>query len=104
VINKFGWSAQPIRISQQENQMGRFQMRANSGQLFQNTEKSKDTDRDYKGEALIEGFGEVWISGWKKTTKNGDTFLSLSFKTKQTNQPQGARPSLKDKLEDEVPF
>ena len=86
--------------------MSRFTPKPGTGQLFKNPEKSKDTDRDYKGEANIDGFGEVWISGWKKKTKNGDPYLSLSFSAKsETHKPSGgSKPSLRDELNDEVPW
>jgi hypothetical protein len=87
--------------------MSKFVLKPGYGQLFRNTDKQTDTDRDYKGEAHIEGFGEVWISGWKKTTKNGDPFLSLSIKPKDVKQvvpTKQVRPSVKDELADEVPF
>jgi hypothetical protein len=87
--------------------MSKFVLKPGYGQLFRNTDKQTETDRDYKGEAHVEGFGEVWISGWKKTTKNGDPFLSLSIKPKEAVRKPGsggARPSLKDELADEVPF
>ncbi len=87
--------------------MSKFVLKPGFGQIFRNTDKSKDTDRDYKGEAHIEGFGEVWISGWRKTTKTGDPFLSLSIKAKDAaRKPEsgGARPSTRDDLADEIPF
>jgi hypothetical protein len=108
LIARYGWPSRPIRIvSQQEDRMSKFELKPGYGQLFKNTDKSKDTDRDYKGEANIEGFGPVWISGWKKTTKNGDPFLSLSIKVKETKPkagPGGARPSTRDELNDEIPW
>jgi uncharacterized protein (DUF736 family) len=76
--------------------MTKFQQKPGFGQLFKNTEKAKETDRDYRGEANIEGFGEVWISGWKKTTKNGDPFLSLSIKAKDAKRVVPDLPHLRN--------
>ena len=54
----------------------------NSASLFQNDRKTKDTHPDYTGQG--EFFGkEVWLSGWKKQSKSGKTFLSISIKEKE---------------------
>lgn len=75
----------------------------NSGSLFQNDRKTKETHPDYTGQAEIDGVA-MWISGWKKQTKAGKTFLSLSFKVKEEatgEKPAAPAPALAD---DEVPF
>ena len=85
--------------------MSKFELRENAGNLFRNEEKSKDTDRDYRGEVNIEG-RLFWVSGWIKDGKRGK-FLSLSVKPKDETRnvgPGGARPSLKDDLDDEISF
>jgi len=51
----------------------------NSGILFRNEDKNKDTDRDYRGNATIDG-REFWVSGWIREAKNGSKFLKFSFK------------------------
>jgi len=56
------------------------QQRDNSGALFKRKgEKRSDRSPDYSGKALIGGVA-YRISGWKKTAKNGETFLSLAFR------------------------
>ena len=75
----------------------------NSGSLFQNDRKTKDTHPDYTGSGNFDG-KEVWISGWKKQSKSGKTFLSLSWKEKEAitgEKPAGMAPAIAD---DEVPF
>jgi hypothetical protein len=59
------------------------------GALFRNTDKSKETDRDYAGTLNVDGT-EYWVSGWLKTSKAGAKYLSLSLKPK-------AEPTKKDK-------
>jgi hypothetical protein len=59
----------------------------NSGSIFKNDRKEKDTHPDGKGSALIDGV-EYWISSWTKTDRNGKQYRSLSFQRKE--QPQTA--------------
>lgn len=58
-----------------------YEQRPNSGSLFINDRKQTDRHPDYTGTAMVNGT-EVYISGWKKTTNTGKTFLSLAFKAK----------------------
>lgn len=53
----------------------------NRGVLFQNFRKETDKQPDYKGELNVDGV-ELQIAGWKKTSKKGHTFLSLSVSKK----------------------
>jgi hypothetical protein len=73
------------------------------GVLFKNDEKSKDEDRDYSGTATIGG-REFWLSGWKKRSKSGTPFLSLSFKPKDAvpAKPQPRKPAAT--YDDDIPF
>jgi hypothetical protein len=68
------------------------------GVLFKNNEKSNDEDRDYSGGATVNG-REYWLSGWKKRSKSGTPFLSLSFKAKD-----GGKPKAKPTFDDEIDF
>lgn len=49
----------------------------NNGALFSN-EKTKETQPDYRGKAVVNG-KEMDISAWVKTSKQGKKYLSLSF-------------------------
>ncbi len=51
------------------------------GVLFQN-DKAKDTQPDYKGSCEIDG-RQYWLSGWKKLSKDGKSFLSLAIQEKE---------------------
>jgi len=53
----------------------------NSGALFVNDRKEKETHPDYKGNALVEGV-EYWLSGWKNQTKDGKVYLSIKLEPK----------------------
>lgn len=52
-----------------------------SGSLRENDRKEKDSHPDYRGDATINGV-QVWLSGWLKQDRNGNTYMSLSFKPK----------------------
>jgi uncharacterized protein (DUF736 family) len=56
-----------------------YEMKPSSGSLFKNDRKEKETHPDYKGKVMLPN-GEVrWLSGWKKQTSAGDTWLSLAI-------------------------
>lgn len=92
----------------------------NSGALFTNDKKEKDTHPDFKGSAVINGV-EYWLSAWKKKDKNGKTYLSTSYTPKeqpasvpqaparpapsrQAPAPRGAQGSGFDDMADDIPF
>lgn len=74
---------------------------SNRGALFRNSDKQKDSDRDYSGAINVDG-REFWLSGWLKTSSKGTKFLSLSVKPKdETNKP---KPSTTADFNDEIPL
>lgn len=81
-----------------------YEQKPNSGSLFVNDKKEADNHPDFRGSALIDG-REVWVSGWRKKTKDGKHWLSLAFK------PKDERASVRDDagqgpvdLDDDIPF
>ena len=81
-----------------------YEQKDMSGSIFKNNRKEKDTHPDLSGTALIDGH-EYWVSGWKKKDRNGDTFVSLSFRPKEPMQSIQRSPEPKPILEDdEIPF
>lgn len=56
-----------------------YEEKPNSGVLFPNERKEKDTHPDYKGKGNYGGV-EFEIAAWKRTSQNGKPRLSISFK------------------------
>jgi len=88
-----------------------FEQRDNSGTLFLNKRKEKDNHPDRTGTIVVDGT-EYYINGWLKKTKDGEPFLSLSVKPKNTEtKPEGGGLSGSRKTEpkddpygDGIPF
>lgn len=64
----------------------------NSGALFTNDRKQDENHPDLNGTINIEG-KEYWLSGWKKKSKAGKAFLSLSARPKDEQAKGAAKPS-----------
>lgn len=75
----------------------------NSGSLFKNDRKTKDTHPDYTGSGNFDG-KDVWISAWVKETKAGKKFFSLSWKEKEAVTGEKQAPTAQNVMDDEVPF
>jgi hypothetical protein len=56
-----------------------YQERDNSGALFRNTRKEKETHPDYTGTCIING-KKLEMSAWVKTAKSGTKYMSFSFR------------------------
>lgn len=57
----------------------------NSGAMFKNNRKEKETHPDIGGVLNVEG-KDYYINAWKKTSKAGDPFYSLSVKLKEVKE------------------
>lgn len=62
-----------------------YEHKTNSGSLFINNSKTQENHPDFKGTINIEG--KLYdISGWNKTSTNGNSFTSLSIRPKQEKE------------------
>jgi uncharacterized protein (DUF736 family) len=67
----------------------------NSGTLFPAEDKKTEKSPDFTGKLNVEG-KEYRISGWKKTSKAGKKFLSLSVSEPQSQGSNQSKPAVKD--------
>jgi hypothetical protein len=85
--------------------MAKFEPKDNSGSLFKNDRREKDTHPHATGTALIGGV-EYWVSAWTKEGKNGK-FQSLAFRPKEEKTAGGVKRNVGKLEEDDlgdVPF
>jgi uncharacterized protein (DUF736 family) len=86
-----------------------YEQRDNSGSLFKNDKKEKETHPDYKGSCMVGGV-EMWMSAWVKTGANGTKFMSFSFQPKDQQQaparqaPARQAPQAEPDFVDDLPF
>ena len=64
-----------------------FEHKNGFGSLFVNKDKSEDKHPNYRGNFMHDG--QLFeIAGWKKTTTDGEPFVSLSVKPKEAPPAQ----------------
>ena len=66
-----------------------YEHKDNSGSLFKNEKREKDTHPHMTGTALIDG-KEYWVSAWTKEGQKG-RWQSLAFKPKE-EKPKAQEP------------
>lgn len=82
-----------------------FEHKPDTGSLFVNDKREKDTHPNAKGSALIDGV-DYWVSAWTNTTKGGAKYQSLKFSRKDENRQPRAEtlPDVEPPFNDEIPF
>ena len=80
-----------------------YEQRDNSGSLFKNDKREKDSHPNATGSAMIGGV-EYWVSAWTKDGKKGK-WQSLAFKRKEERKPGGGIQRNPGRMsEDDTPF
>ena len=64
-----------------------FETKDNTGSLFRNDKREKDTQPNATGRALIDG-KEWFVSAYTNTTKAGDKYQKLLFKPVEAKREQ----------------
>ena len=76
--------------------------------LFAVREKKSEKGPDYTGNGVLLDGTAVQISGWKRTSKSGTTYLSCTigppYKPQAEQPQQQQRPLTQFAPEDDVPF
>jgi uncharacterized protein (DUF736 family) len=82
-----------------------YEQRDNTGVLFPNTKKEKDTHADFTGNGKVNGV-DMWVNGWKKKSPKGVSYLSLSFQPKEARAPIPPNSKRKwgEELNDSIDF
>jgi len=79
-----------------------YTLKPGQGSLFKNDRKESATHPDYKGSVVGPDGAEFWIDGWKKQSKDGKAWLSLSIKPKSS--AGGKSTNNKVPFNDEIGF
>lgn len=64
-----------------------YEQKPNTGALFRNDKREKDTHAHARGDALIDGVA-YYVDAWTNTDRNGNKYQSLKFKRKEQRVAQ----------------
>jgi hypothetical protein len=78
-----------------------YEMKPDTGSIFKNDKREKDTQPNGKGSCLLGGV-EYWISAWTNDGPKGK-YQQLKFERKDAKQPAPAsRPT--NHADEDIPF
>lgn len=77
----------------------------NSGAIWKNERREKDTHPHFTGSALIDGV-DYWVSAWKRDTdaKPNSPALKFSFRPKEERKQPPKDHVAEEPLDDDIPF
>lgn len=78
-----------------------FQQKENTGALFRNDRKEKESHPDYQGSLNVDGV-DYWLSGWLNESKDGRKYFGLQVKPKEQQAKKTQRRKAED--DDDIPF
>jgi uncharacterized protein (DUF736 family) len=81
--------------------MAGYEHKENSGSLFRNDRKEKETHPDYKGACLVNGV-KMEIAAWIKERNDGSKFMSLRFEEPRERTAAPKKPA--DEMDSDIPF
>lgn len=64
-----------------------FEIKNNTGSIFKNDKKEKDTQPDMTGQALINGVPH-WVSAWKRTSQGGVDYIAFEVTKKEVKNDE----------------
>lgn len=79
-----------------------YTQRPNTGSLFRNDRKTKETHPDYQGRVLIDGV-EYYQSAWLRVSKSGKKYFSMVY-TPVNASPIETTNRTMEVADDDVPF
>ena len=82
--------------------MAKFEHKPETGSLFRNDKREKESQPNAKGSALVGGI-EYWVSAWTNATKDGEPYQSLRFSRKDENTAPRPKEESPD-FDDDLPF
>ena len=82
--------------------MSNYQQKDNTGALFANDKREKETQPNAKGSAMIDGV-EYWVSAWTNTSSKGTKYQSIKFERK-SDKFDNTQELQAEGLQDDVPF
>jgi hypothetical protein len=80
-----------------------YEKRDNSGSLFKNNRKRSETDPTLSGSIMVSG-QEFWINGWTKTKDDGEKWISLSVRPKESRNDAPSKVQPEPTEDADIPF